>query len=214
MFATLERGDLDLIAGTNVTTVFPDVAMHWFDTTLLMLLGLGAALGAWSGFVWQIARFLTLGLSIYGAVLFHEPASQLLQECALQDADARLVRPVAYIGVFVLVYLILLYSSRLLREAVRAAHLDVLDRLFGAALGAGKMALVLGIVCLLMASHKSPASDAILGRSTLAPLLADGMEVVVALIPEDYKTRLAETVQNLRELGKSHLVPRERSDAV
>src|SRR5688500_12136659 len=129
--------------------------MHWLDTTILTLLGLGAGLGAWSGFVWQIARILTLGVGLYGAVVFHEPASQMLQDSVLQGADSRIVRPAAYLMVFLIIYLVLFYSARLVRSFIRATDLETLDRLLGAALGAGKVALFIGVVCLGLASYKS-----------------------------------------------------------
>src|SRR5436190_11179031 len=128
----------------NPTTLVRDMAMHWFDTTILTLLVLGAIFGAWSGFVWQIARILTLGLAIYGAVLFHEPASEVLRESALQGADVRVITTTAYVLVFLISYLILFYSARVLRDGIRAADLQMFDRLLGAAFGAGKIALGCG----------------------------------------------------------------------
>lgn len=177
--------------------------MYWFDTTLLALLGIGAGIGAWCGLVWQIARIVSLGLAVYGSVQFHDAATQLLQESAFQDADPRIVRPIAYVAVFVVIYLILFYTMRLIRDAIRAAELESFDRLLGGLLGATKMALLLGTICLGIASSKHPMTDAIMAKSTLAPAFADGMEVVVMLVPDSYKTRLQDYLSSLRDLTRT-----------
>ena len=173
--------------------------MYWFDTTMLVLLGLGALLGAWSGLIGQIARFVCLGISVYAAVLLHEPVARILQESVLLGAGAQVVRVVAGIVVFVIVFVIVHYTSRLARSGVRAADLESFDRLLGGLFGAAKMALLLGVICLTLASYKHPTTEAIYARSSLAPAFADGMEWIVHVIPEEWKTHLRENVENFRE---------------
>ena len=176
-----------------------EINMYWFDTTLLALLAVSALLGAWFGFVSQVARVVCASLSVYAATVFHEPMVGLLREYALKDANPLVSDGLAYVCVFVLVYLILHYASRLIREVVREADLDGYDRLLGAVLGLSKMALLIGVLCLGMINNRHPATERILEKSKLVDFFADNMERIVVMVPEEYKTRLKETVFTIRD---------------
>ena len=45
--------------------------MHWLDFVLLLVLGVGAFLGARSGLLWQVARVITFFLAIYACIHYH-----------------------------------------------------------------------------------------------------------------------------------------------
>src|SRR5581483_2504474 len=179
--------------------------MHWLDLTILILLGLGAGLGFWSGMLWQVARVVSLGLALYATVLLNEPACQFLAEAA-HGIDPRVARGVAYVGVFLGVYLALFLLTRLLHSTIKAAHLDLLDRLLGALLGAGKMGLALAVVCTALASLSFPLAQEWMAQSTLAPLLARGAEVGLEQIPEEYRGRVGDALQQLRDAVASRRV--------
>jgi membrane protein required for colicin V production len=174
--------------------------MYWLDTLLLALLALGVTLGFFSGFLWQIARILTLALSLVATVICNEPASLFCREQLLRDADPRIAQAVAYVLVFLVVYVVLFLATRLLYEGIRAADLEVFDRVLGGLFGAAKMALVLGACCLGAANYPHPTTRDWMAKSTLAPAFADGMEHVLIIIPEDYKENLRGTLVSLREL--------------
>jgi membrane protein required for colicin V production len=173
--------------------------MHWLDLTLLALLGLGAGLGFWSGLVMQVARLLSLGISIYATMLVNEPATQLLQHRVAPEANANLLRGIAYIGVFLTVYVTLFAVSRLLYRVVRATKLELLDRVAGALLGALKMAVVIAPVCALLAFLSLPATEQWMSQSTIAPLLAKGLNGAFEYIPPAYKNQAQESVEHIRD---------------
>jgi membrane protein required for colicin V production len=174
--------------------------MYWLDTLLLVLLALGVILGFFSGFLWQIARILTLTLALLATVLCNEPASLFCREHLLREVDPRIAQAVAYVLVFLVVYVALFLATRLLYQAIRAADLEVLDRVLGALFGAAKMALVLAACCLAAANYPHPTTRDWMAKSTLAPAFADGMEHVLVIIPEEYKENLRVTLVSLREL--------------
>ena len=149
--------------------------MHWLDVTLLALLALGACLGFWSGLIMQVARLLCFGLSIYLTFLHNEPVTRLLHERVAPEAHVNLLRGVAYIVVFLVVYISLFALSRLIYRVVRATKLETLDRLAGAVLGAFKMTLVLAPICALLAMLSQPATDEWMKQSKIAPVLAQGL---------------------------------------
>lgn len=178
-------------------------SMYWVDTLLLALLALGAALGFYSGLLWQIARVACLGLAIFASIACNEPVSAYLRDHLLRDADPRVIGGIAYAFVFLASYLILFLASRLIYAAIRATDLEMADRLLGGVFGSAKMALVLGACCLAAANYPNASTRALLEKSSLAPVFADGMEHVLVVIPEEYKENLRETLVSLRDLLKA-----------
>src|SRR5205814_2043498 len=118
-----------------------DVIMHWLDTTIVVLLGVGATFGAMSGLLMQVARVVGLSAAVCAAVFFHEGATQLLGDNILQEADPRITGGVAYVLVFTLVYLTFHFGSLAMERALKAIKLDTMNRILGGALGAVKTAL-------------------------------------------------------------------------
>lgn len=173
--------------------------MYWLDTTILIALCIGAGLGFWSGLLWQVARVLSLALSAYTTVVVNEPVADFLGEHVLKGVDTRLTRGVAYVLVFVAVYLVLFLLTRLIHKTIRAARLEMLDRLLGAVLGAAKMALVIAALCALLAAVSLPLTQEWLEQSTLAPLFARGTDALFALVPEHYRTQVNENLHQMRD---------------
>jgi uncharacterized membrane protein required for colicin V production len=174
--------------------------MHWLDTIILVLLTLGAALGFWSGFLWQIARVLSLVIALLATILVHEPATHYFEEHILRGADRRVVEIAAYIALFLAVYLLLFIATRLAYAGIRATDLQIVDRLMGCVLGVSKMALIIGGICLGAANYPHESTKDLLEKASLAPLFAHGMEHVLVVIPEGQKENLRATLLGLRDL--------------
>ena len=173
--------------------------MYWLDTLFLALLVLGAGLGFISGFLWQIARIVSLGLSAFATIACNEQATEFCQESLLREADPNVAKAVAYIAVFVGVYLVLFLTTRFLYELIRATDLELVDRVLGAVFGAGKIALILGICSLGAATYPHPTTKTMMAKSVLAPAFADGMEHVLVMIPDEYKETLRSTLGTFRD---------------
>lgn len=180
--------------------------MYWLDMAILALLGFGAGLGFWSGLLWQVARLASLALALYATLLFNEPVARLLREHAFPDAEAPLLRAAAYVVVFLAVYVLLFGITRVVHETIRAAKLEFIDRTLGALLGAGKMAVIVAPVCAALAFVDLPVTRDWLSQSTLAPLLARGLEGAVALVPEDYRLQARDGLRHVRETVQRNAV--------
>ena len=167
--------------------------MYWLDTLYLALLILAAALGAWTGLLWQAARLASLALAAYASLACHDTAiSWTSQNLALGASDT-VVHLLAYGGVFVGVYLLLYVITRILYQALMAVDLQSLDRWGGALLGACKMIIVLAGFSLAAVNCGHPSAAKLLQDSTLAPLLAKGLEKVILAMPADYKDNIHST---------------------
>jgi membrane protein required for colicin V production len=179
--------------------------MYWLDSTILALLALGALVGAWTGFLWQVARILSLSLSLYAAILANDSVAKLFQDTFLKGVDDRIPHAVAYVAVFIVVYIILHQLVWVLDRVIRAVRLEPIDRLLGALVGACKIGLVLAAVCLGLTAYPHPRTKEVMEKSTLAPVLAEGMEMVLFVIPEEYKSELCSGLKNLREMARARL---------
>jgi membrane protein required for colicin V production len=172
--------------------------MHWFDIIILVVLGVGAAMGFYSGLLWQIARVVSLAVSLYVAILVNASVADWLG-AQWKDVNSAVNHVVAFIGVFLFVYLILYLVTHLIHKAIRATKLETLDRILGALLGAVKMAAVVACVCGVMAALDLQVFKEWFEHATLAPQFARGSEVVVGLIPQAYRDRADEGVQHVRD---------------
>jgi uncharacterized membrane protein required for colicin V production len=180
--------------------------MHWLDLTLLALLAVGAGLGFWSGFILQIARLFCFGLSIAATLLLNEPVTRLLHDRVAPEANVNLLRGVAYLAVFLVVYITLFSLSRLVYKAVRDSKLEILDRVAGAGLGALKMTLILAPACALLAFLALPTTERWMRESAVAPVLAKEMDLALRLVPDGYRNQAQESVEHVRDRLKNEAV--------
>lgn len=172
--------------------------MHWLDITLLIVLALGAVLGARRGLLWQVARILTFGLAIYVCIYYHETVAGWIAPY-LQDASALVVSVLSYVAVFLVVYLICYGVTLLLEAAVKAAKLKTTDRILGAALGALKAALLSGAVLMGLALIGIPQTDEAIARSQVAQVELQMMRGVIVAVPQDYKEQFTEARERIQE---------------
>lgn len=185
--------------------------MYWLDTVILVLLGLGAGLGFWSGLLWQVARVMSLGLALYATVLCNEPVTELFGEALAREVDPRVLRGAAYVAVFLGVYLGLFLLTGLLHRTIKAAHLDLVDRVLGALLGAAKVGAVVAVACAALGALSLPQARECMAHSALAPLFARGTEAGLELVPDEYRSRVGEGLQTLRDSLQPNL-PRPAPD--
>jgi membrane protein required for colicin V production len=171
--------------------------MYWLDLVLLLVLGLGALLGARSGLLWQVARVVAFAAAIYACLRYHTVAAGwLLQN--ISGLTPSLLWLLAYGITFLAVYLICFLVFYALEKALRAAHLKLMDRVLGAVVGVVKAGLLAGAILLGLALYATPESDSTLAPSKVASVLLRGMRVVIVAVPQDYKDRLSEAVDRLR----------------
>src|SRR6266446_4943730 len=104
---------------------------------------MGAIFGARSGLLWQVARVASFGVAIYASIYLNDWAAQALRELVLQGADPRVGMVLAYLLVFLAIYLVFFGATVLLERGMEAVRLQPLNRLLGGMLGAVKAALLL-----------------------------------------------------------------------
>ncbi|MCI0465322.1 MAG: CvpA family protein [Gemmataceae bacterium] len=181
--------------------------MYWLDTTILAVVGIGAAFGALSGLLMQLARLVGFVVALYAAIYLNDPAADLAQRWFVQEAEPWVARIVAYVGIFLLIYLAILFGTLLLERGMKGARLQTLNRLLGALLGATKAGLILGAIFLALRSLPSQSTQEMVQRSTMASLLAKGTENLVVVLVGDYQDKLRGGVEDLSKAARPVLLP-------
>ena len=140
------------------------------------------------------------------AALANEQASVTLHDACMQGADPPVVRLTAYVVVFLAVYLVLFYATRMIYQGIEAVQLQPFDRLLGAALGLGKAALLLAAAAWALNAFQHPKTKELMSESTLAPVFVEGMESVLNVIPPEVKTEVCEGVQSLKNVAAARRI--------
>lgn len=161
--------------------------MHWFDSTILVLLLISAVFGAWSGLLMQVFRMVGFGLASYATMTLHDWAADKLHTWCMADAEPQVCHVVAYGVVFVAVFSLIFGVTLLIKRVIQVAKLQFYNRLLGALLAMGKMTLLLGLICFGLQSLPFDETRQLVDASTAAPYLARGMGHIVHTLPEDYK---------------------------
>lgn len=178
--------------------------MHWLDIVILVALGLGLAMGFYTGLLWQIARVVGLGLSIYVSILVNNSFTDWLSS-QWKDINPVVLQIAAFGIAFLAVYLALYLLTRLLHKVLKATKLEIFDRLLGALLGAAKMAAVVAGVLGVMAAIDLEIFREWFDQATLARPFAEGTDVVVNMIPQEYRDQANEGFKQIREQAQKKL---------
>jgi uncharacterized membrane protein required for colicin V production len=172
--------------------------MHWLDISILVLIGVGAAMGFATGLLWQVARVASLALSIYLALVTN---AQIVEWLGVQWPDVNPVvnRVLAFIGVFLVVYIFLYWFTGMLHKAIRATRLETLDRALGSLLGIAKMGALAACILGVMAALDLQIFREWFENASIAPHFAKGTDIAVQWIPQDFREQTNENIQQVRD---------------
>ena len=173
--------------------------MYWLDTAILILLGVGAALGVWTGLLKQVVRVVGFAVSLIAAVFFHGWAANWLQQTCLQGSDPSVADALSYGLVFLVVLLAFQLTALVLDRCLKAVKLKWADRMLGAGLGAVKAALIMGAVFLAIIEYPSATTKEVVRQSSLAPLLAVCVDLGLRAVPSAYTNGLRSGLDRLKQ---------------
>jgi membrane protein required for colicin V production len=129
--------------------------MSVIDIVVVLALIAGAALGVWTGFIWQVIRLFSVVASLWVSWMYHPILADAL--------GANLSEPVRQIGsaitVFVGMLLLCYLISYLFRDLVNALKPQLPDRVLGGVFGLVKAALLVGVVAFLVLRYAGGDSE-------------------------------------------------------
>lgn len=158
--------------------------MNWLDYALLVIIGLSVIHGLSHGALRMLTTFLSLVLGIYGASKWHNHAAAFSQyhfgtTPAISDV-------MGYVAVFLLLFVAVEMVGQRLTALATLIHLNVVDRLAGAAFGAVLGAIFAGLNIVLLTAVL-PANYPLLQNSELAPQIMSYDQELVAYVPPAVK---------------------------
>jgi membrane protein required for colicin V production len=156
--------------------------VHWFDIGLTIALILSGVWGCLRGLVRAVLSLIGLAAA---SVLAVRGYPDLAQRLAPLIATPWVQQAIGFALIFLAVMAIAMVCSTLLRFALRAAGLSLIDRLLGGLFGLAKVILVVSVL-LMMADRFLPSVRVQLeADSTLAPLLFRSAEFLAAFLEEN-----------------------------
>jgi membrane protein required for colicin V production len=153
--------------------------VHWFDIGITIALILSGVWGCFRGLVRAMLSLLGLAAA---SVLAVRSYPDLAQRLAPLIATLWVRQAISFALIFLAVMAVAMVCSALLRFALRAAGLSLMDRLLGGLFGLVKVVFVASVL-LMMANKFSPSLQAQLeADSTLAPFLFRNAEFLAAFL--------------------------------
>jgi membrane protein required for colicin V production len=159
--------------------------VHWFDMSLTIALILSGAWGCLRGLVRALLSLLGL---VAATILAVRGYADIAQRLAPFIATPWVQQAVGFALIFLAVMAVAMLCSALLRFALQAAGLSLLDRLLGGFFGLAKVILVVSVL-LMMANTFFPSVRAQLeADSTLAPFLFRSADLLAAFLEKQDAT--------------------------
>ena len=153
--------------------------MHWFDISMTIALILSGMWGCLRGLVRALLSLIGLAAA---SVLAVRSYPDLAQRLAPLIATLWVRQAVGFALIFLAVMTVTTVCSALLRFALRAAGLSLMDRLLGGLFGLAKVVLVASVL-LMMANKFFPSLRVQLeADSTLAAFLFRNAELLAAFL--------------------------------
>jgi len=102
------------------------------------------------GFIAEVLSVAALLFGIAGAVLLARPVSRLIMEYTKIENAAMVI---AFLGVFIIIYIVVKISEGLIHRLFEALHLEKLDRALGFFLGLIEGVLVCAVIVFILSAQ-------------------------------------------------------------
>jgi membrane protein required for colicin V production len=167
--------------------------MNGLDYAIIAIVGLGALSGLSRGALRMATSILSLVLGIYAASVYYGRAAAIAHKYLSTSPTASAL--IGYVAVFAIVFVAIEYAGATVIRLAQIIHLNLIDRLAGAVLGASIGALIAGFVVLGMTAVLPP-NPSLLRDSQLAPQVLGYNQVLMAYVPpvvkKSYQEKRAE----------------------
>ena len=121
--------------------------MSTVDIILAALLLFGLIRGFIKGLFVEISSLVALALGLYGAIHFSYFLADFLKDRL--SSPENYIQIMAFAGTFVIIVILISMAGKLLTKLADAAALGIVNKVFGAAFGLLKIALILSVVLIV-----------------------------------------------------------------
>ncbi|HUO03982.1 MAG TPA: CvpA family protein [Candidatus Binataceae bacterium] len=158
--------------------------MNGLDYVVIAMIAFGALDGFRKGALRMATSVVSLGAGIYAASIYYPAAEALVQarfEIGQQGAAI-----LGYAAVFMIVVFGVQVAGSTIVRLVNLANLGWADRMAGAAIGGGILAVISGL-CVMLLTAIMPPDSPIMVMSKLAPILIRYDEQLMSFVPDEAK---------------------------
>lgn len=138
---------------------------NWVDYTIIGLISLSAIISFFRGF---LREAVSLGFWIVGLLVALKYAYPVHERFIQSIASPMLSYLVAFVGIFLIVFIIGVVTNMIIHAMIKAAGLSYADRMIGIVFGVARGAMVV-IVMLLFINNRSLADMSAIQQSKIAP---------------------------------------------
>lgn len=171
------------------------MAMNGFDIALLVFMCVLVVIGLIKGLVRILVGLAALVTAFVAACFYHRPLADLMSSLSLPEGVLRLI---SYALIFIGVMLLGGVAAWFLRKLLKAAMLNWVDRLAGAALGLVAALLTAALLVLPVVAYV-PAGAELLNASILAPYVAAVADLASHVVPDDLAERYKKGIGTIRD---------------
>jgi len=158
--------------------------MNWLDYALIIIIGLSVLHGLSHGVLRMLTSILSFIMGIYGASVWHGQVGRLAQSrLGTSPVTSDII---GYVAVFLLVFLAVEIVGQRIIALAALVHLNLLDRLAGAAFGAVLGVIFAGLNVFLLTTLL-PANYPLLQNSKLAPEILSYDQRLLGYVPPQMK---------------------------
>ncbi len=163
--------------------------MNGLDYVILAIIGLGALSGLTRGALRMATSILALVLGIYAASVYYAQAAAIAHQYLTTNPTISDV--IGYAAIFLVVYIAIEYAGSRIIRLMQIIHLNWIDRIAGAILGATIGAVLAGLIVVAMTAVLPP-DPPLLRDSKLAPRVLGYDQALMAYVPAQVKTTYEE----------------------
>ena len=169
-------------------------AWNWLDWTLAVIVVGSVAAAAHKGFVRELIGLASLVAGLAVAAAGYRRAAPWFEDLT---RSTQLAQGAAFLTLFVLVLILGAVLSLVAKKLLKAAGLQLFDRILGAFFG---LVRGVGIACILLMSMMAfGIKTETVHRSVLAPYTANLARPLVALMPQDFRAQFQNGLEKLRQ---------------
>lgn len=124
--------------------------MNLIDIFILICVIFGAYKGFKRGFLVEVAILIGLVFGIFLAAIGTDVLARILS--GLVNWNLVLLRILAFLTIFVIVMVVIIFVAKIIGHALKAVHLNLVNRIAGVVAGAAKMGLILSVLMIFVNS--------------------------------------------------------------
>jgi membrane protein required for colicin V production len=158
--------------------------MNWLDYALLIIIGLSVLHGLSHGALRMLTSIFSFVLGISGASMWHGYAGAFAQSHLGTSAVTSDV--IGYVAIFLVVFVAVELVGQRIIALAEFVHLNLLDRLAGAAFGALLGAIFAGLNIVVLTTVLPP-NYPLLRNSELAPKILSYDQKLMGYVPSEVK---------------------------